>query len=148
MEISLSSQMETISKEQPPRILLVDDDDAIRELLQLVLQRKGLHVVKASDGREAMRLYKEQEFDLVITDLIMPEKEGIETILEIRALKRPIRILAISGGGRVDQSMHLNLAKSVGADRVLAKPFLPKEFLQVVEELLAAPARISTRGGG
>jgi DNA-binding response OmpR family regulator len=78
----------------------------------------------------------------------MPEKEGIETILEIRALKRPIRILAISGGGRVDQSMHLNLAKSVGADRVLAKPFLPKDFLEVVEGLLAAPARESTRSGG
>jgi CheY-like chemotaxis protein len=139
--------METVSKETPSRILLVDDDDAIRELLELVLQRKGLQVVKACDGREALSLYKKQEFDLVVTDLIMPDKEGIETILEIRAMKRPIRILAISGGGRVDQSMHLNLARSVGADRVLAKPFLPKDFLDVVEELLAAPARVSTRSG-
>jgi CheY-like chemotaxis protein len=103
--------------------------------------------VKACDGREALSLYKKQEFDLVVTDLIMPDKEGIETILEIRAMKRPIRILAIAGGGRVDQSMHLNLARSVGADRVLAKPFLPKDFLDVVEELLAAPARVSTRSG-
>jgi CheY-like chemotaxis protein len=147
MELSPSSQMETVSKETPSRILLVDDDDAIRELLELVLQRKGLQVVKACDGREALSLYKKQEFDLVVTDLIMPDKEGIETILEIRAMKRPIRILAISGGGRVDQSMHLNLARSVGADRVLAKPFLPKDFLEVVEELLAAPARVSTRSG-
>jgi CheY-like chemotaxis protein len=147
MELSPSSQMETVSKETPSRILLVDDDDAIRELLELVLQRKGLQVVKACDGREALSLYKKQEFDLVVTDLIMPDKEGIETILEIRAMKRPIRILAISGGGRVDQSMHLNLARSVGADRVLAKPFLPKDFLDVVEELLAAPARVSTRSG-
>lgn len=132
--------------QQPqPRVLLVDDDDAIREMLELVLQRRGLHVVKAADGREALRLYSEQEFDLIVTDLIMPNKEGIETILEVRAMKRPIRILAMSGGGRVDQSMHLHLAKSVGADRVISKPFLPKDFLQVIDELLAAPARISTR---
>ncbi|HEY5550632.1 MAG TPA: response regulator [Opitutaceae bacterium] len=138
--------MEHTPEQKPARVLLVDDDDGIREMLDLVLQRNGLQVVQARDGNEALRLYKEQEFDLVITDLIMPDKEGIETILEIRAMKRPIRIMAISGGGRVDQSMHLHLAKSVGADRVLAKPFLPKDFLQVVDELLAAPPRISTRG--
>ena len=141
MESTLRDLMEPPSRESSPRILLVDDDDAIREMLELVLQREGLQVVQARDGREAVRLFSEQEFDLVITDLIMPDKEGIETIMEIRAMKRPIRIMAISGGGRVDQSMHLHLAKSVGADRVLAKPFLPHDFLKVVNELLAAPAR-------
>jgi CheY-like chemotaxis protein len=140
--------MEQQTRTPPPRILVVDDEDAIREMLDLLLQRRGLQVVQARDGNEAVRLYKEQEFDLVITDLIMPEKEGIETILEIRAMKRPIRIIAISGGGRVDQSMHLHLAKSVGADRVVSKPFLPVDFLKVVDELLATPARISTRGEG
>jgi CheY-like chemotaxis protein len=138
--------MEQQTQQPQQRVLLVDDDDAIREMLELVLQRRGLIVVQARNGSEALRLYRDQEFDLVVTDLIMPEKEGIETILEIRAMKRPIRIIAISGGGRVDQSMHLHLAKSVGADRVVAKPFLPVDFLKVVDELLASPARISTRG--
>jgi len=140
--------METPVESTQKRVLLVDDEDAIREMLDLLLQRRGLQVVQARDGNEALRFYKEQKFDLVITDLIMPGKEGIETILEIRAMKRPIRIIAISGGGRVDQSMHLHLAKSVGADRVVAKPFLPLDFLKIVDELLASPARISTRGEG
>lgn len=138
--------METPVNPTQMRVLLVDDDDAIREMLDLLLQRRGLQVVPARDGNEAVRFYRERQFDLVITDLIMPGKEGIETILEIRAMKRPIRIIAISGGGRVDQSMHLHLAKSVGADRVVAKPFLPADFLKVVDEILATPARVSTRG--
>lgn len=123
------------------RILVVDDDDAIRELISLFLQRRGFEVVKARDGREGLKHFREKNFDLVITDLIMPEKEGIEVILEIRAAKRPIRIIAISGGGRVDQNMHLHLALSVGADRVIAKPFMPLDFLKVVDEVLAAPPR-------
>lgn len=123
------------------RALVVDDDEAIREMLTIFLQRRGMEVVKAKDGREALNIYRDQSFDLVVTDMIMPDKEGIETILEIRAMKRPVKILAISGGGKVDQSMHLNLARSVGADRVLAKPFMPREFMQVVDELLAAPVR-------
>jgi CheY-like chemotaxis protein len=138
--------METPAKPTQMRVLLVDDEDAIREMLDLLLQRRGFLVVTARDGNEAVRFYKEQEFDLVITDLIMPGKEGIETILEMRAMKRPIRIIAISGGGRVDQSMYLHLAKSVGADRVVSKPFLPADFLKIVDEILAAPARISIHG--
>jgi len=137
--------METPVNPTQIRVLLVDDEDAIREMLDLLLQRRGFQVVQARDGNEALRFYREQEFDLVITDLIMPEKEGIETILEMRAMKRPIRIIAISGGGRVDQSMHLHLAKSVGADRVVSKPFLPADFLKIVDEILATPARISAR---
>ena len=108
-----------------PRILVVDDDDVIRGMLCLSLRQKGFQVTDARDGGEAMRRFTELEFDLVVTDLIMPDKEGIELILEIRALKRPVRILAISGGGRIDQNTHLHLARSVGADRVLAKPFMP-----------------------
>lgn len=124
-----------------PNILVVDDDDAIREMLAIVLQRRGIQVLKARNGIEALKLYKDGTFDLVVTDLIMPDKEGIEMILEMRAMKRPIRILAISGGGKVHQSMHLNLARSVGADRVLSKPFMPHDFLKIVDEMLGVPAR-------
>ena len=123
------------------RILVVDDDDAIREMLAIVLQRRGFEVIKARDGNEALKLYKQQQFDLVVTDLIMPDREGIEVILEMRTMKRPVRILAISGGGKVHQSMHLNLARSVGADRVLSKPFTPHDFLKIVAEMLAVSAR-------
>jgi len=123
------------------RALVVDDDEGIREMLALILKRRGLEVVLASDGREGVKTFSEQNFDLVVTDLIMPDKEGIEMILEIRAMKRPVRIIAISGGGRVDQSMHLHLARSVGADRVLSKPFMPREFILLVDEVLAAPVR-------
>ena len=120
----------------PPRILVVDDEDGVRQMLVFVLARKGFEVAQASNGNEAMRLYKEREFDVVVTDLIMPDKEGIETILEMRALKRPVRIIAISGGGRMDHTMHLNLARSVGADRVLSKPFMPDELVAIINELL------------
>ena len=125
-----------------PRVLVVDDEAGIRTMLDFVLSRHGFEVVQASNGTEALRLYKESEFDLVITDLIMPDKEGIETILEMRALKRPMRIIAISGGGRMDQNMHLNLARSVGADRVMAKPFLPEELIATVNDLLSKPGRV------
>jgi len=123
------------------RVLVVDDDDAVREMLAIVLQRRGIEVTRARDGNEALKSYKEGTFDLVVTDLIMPDKEGIEMILEIRAMKRPVRILAISGGGKVHQSMHLNLARSVGADRVLSKPFMPHDLLKIVDEMLAVPPR-------
>ena len=126
----------------PPRILVVDDEAGIRAMLDFVLTRHGFEVAQAKNGTEALQLYKEGEFDLVITDLIMPDKEGIETILEMRGLKRPIRIIAISGGGRMDQNMHLNLARSVGADRVMAKPFMPEELIATINDLLSKPGRV------
>lgn len=134
-----------VNSHASPRILVVDDDEAIRDMLALTLQRRGLHVVTARDGNDGVRIYKTQQFDVVVTDLIMPDKEGIEMILEMRQMKRPIRIIAISGGGRVDQSMHLHLARSVGADRVLSKPFMPQDLVNLIEEVMASPAREDVR---
>ncbi|HLP10225.1 MAG TPA: response regulator [Opitutaceae bacterium] len=122
-------------------ILVADDDDQVRMLLKRVLAKAGYEVSEARNGNEAVRLFKLKPAALLITDLIMPDKEGIETIQEFRRNQTPVKIIAMSGGGRLDQNMYLSMAKKIGADRVLSKPFLPQELLKVVQELTgSAPA--------
>src|SRR5688572_234064 len=82
------------------RILVIDDDEQVRALLYEILDRAGFKVVEATNGVEGLKLYRAQPADLVITDLIMPEKEGVETILELRREFPDVRVVAISGGGR------------------------------------------------
>jgi CheY-like chemotaxis protein len=119
------------------KILLVDDNEPFRRMLCRMLEGAGFSVVVAGDGVVALSLFRQQPFDLVITDLIMPEKEGLETILELRKLKGNVKIIAMSGGGRVDAGDYLPLAIAFGAARTLAKPFLAGEFLAAVAEVLA-----------
>jgi CheY-like chemotaxis protein len=113
-------------------ILLVDDNADLLKLQSEFLRCSGHHVKTASNGNEAISLTKDHRFDLVITDLIMPEKEGIETILELRRSYPGIKIIAISGGGRAGARDHLAIAKGVGALHTLAKPFSGPELLEVV----------------
>ena len=82
-------------------ILIIDDDDQIRRVLRKTLERDGYDVADAPNGKEGIRLYRENPADLVITDIIMPEKEGIETIRELRRDFPEVKIIAISGGGRI-----------------------------------------------
>ena len=97
----------------------------------------GYDVITAVNGKKGLQLLNlESNIDLVISDLIMPEKEGIETILEIKRDFSHIRILAISGGGRGDSQNYLLLAKKLGADLTLSKPFIKQELLEAVQELL------------
>ncbi len=117
-------------------ILVADDDDQVRMLLKRVLVKAGYEVSEARNGNEAVRLFKQRPAALLITDLIMPDKEGIETIQEFRRNQTPVKIIAMSGGGRLDQNMYLSMAKKIGADRVLSKPFMPQELLKVVQELI------------
>jgi len=117
-------------------ILLIDDDEQFRTMLGLVLTEAGYEVQEASDGREGARLYRTRPADLVITDLIMPEQEGVETIKEIRSICRDAKVIAMSGGGRNNGRDYLKIAKAFGANRVLAKPFLNREILEAVESLL------------
>ena len=122
-------------------ILVADDDDQVRMLLKRVLVKAGYEVSEARNGNEAVRLFTQKPAALLITDLIMPDKEGIETIQEFRRNQTPVKIIAMSGGGRLDQNMYLSMAKKIGADRVLSKPFMPQELLKVVQELTGtAPA--------
>jgi DNA-binding response OmpR family regulator len=118
-------------------ILVADDDDQVRMLLKRVLVKAGYEVSEARNGNEAVRMFKLKPAALLITDLIMPDKEGIETIQEFRRNQTPVKIIAMSGGGRLDQNMYLSMAKKIGADRVLSKPFMPAELLKVVQELIA-----------
>jgi CheY-like chemotaxis protein len=115
------------------RILVLDDDDAVRGLLQEVLSEAGYEVLAARDGREGMRLVAEHPFDLVLTDLIMPDQEGIETIRELQRDYPAIRIVAMSGA--VDP-VYLKTAEMLGAHVTLSKPIDCQDLLRAVRELL------------
>lgn len=119
-------------------ILLVDDDETFRRMLSLALKRLGHEVVEVPNGLTAWAKYEESASDLVIMDLIMPEKEGLETIRQFRQNRASVKILAISGGGRVDASNLLTVARQFGANEILPKPFSIDELEAVLNRLLPA----------
>jgi CheY-like chemotaxis protein len=119
------------------RILLIDDDDQFRMLLRRMLEKAGYSdIEEAKDGGLGVKLFRQRPFDLVITDIIMPDKEGLETIMELTGDYPQIKIIALSGGGRVGPHGYLEMAKRLGASRTLAKPFNYSDFLDVVQDLL------------
>jgi len=120
------------------RILLTDDDESFRRMLRLTLVRLGHTVDEAKDGAQAWTKFQAQPADLVIMDLIMPEKEGLETIRQFRKNRVAVKILAISGGGRVDARDMLTVARQFGADAALPKPFSNEELAQALKLLLPA----------
>ena len=122
------------------RILVIDDDEAFRRVFADTLVRAGYQVLTAENGVVALKLFRAQPVDLVITDLVMPEKEGIETMLELRKLQPSLKIIVMSGGGRVDPTDYLPMAKQLGASKTLAKPFKSEEMLHAVADLLAQPS--------
>jgi DNA-binding response OmpR family regulator len=117
------------------RIVLADDDPNVRALVGIALRRAGHEVEEASDGREAMSLIERDPPDLLITDILMPEKEGIETIVEVRRRFPDVRIVAMSGGGRVEAEHYLDTADGFGADTTIRKPFDQKAMLAIVDDL-------------
>ena len=117
-------------------ILLVDDDEQFRAMLSEVLADAGYQVHEACNGQQAIEMYVGLPTDLVITDLVMPEKEGLEMITELKQLYADVRIIAISGGTRGDKQTCLKMAKAFGAQRVLAKPFSHSELLDAVSQVL------------
>ncbi|VAW37938.1 Response regulator [hydrothermal vent metagenome] len=121
------------------RVLIVDDDEQIRALLQEVMEWSGFDVAVAENGRVAMRLQGQQPADLVITDLIMPEQEGLETITSLKKIYKGIKIIAISGGGRIGPEAYLPAALELGADRIFSKPFDVQEIVAAVKTLLEIP---------
>lgn len=118
------------------RILLVDDEDIVLRLFETVLKLDKHDVTTASNGNGALAALATGTFDLVITDLVMPDKEGIETIIEMRKLKPELPIIAMSGGGRGNASDYLEMAGQLGAKRTLAKPFPAQTLLDAVHEVL------------
>lgn len=121
------------------RILVIDDDQQVRTLLWEILTDEGHEVIEAINGVEGMRQFHEKPADLVITDLIMPEREGLETITMLRREFPNLAVIAISGGGRGGASDYLPIARMLGARKVIAKPFSAAEILQAVQELLPPP---------
>jgi DNA-binding response OmpR family regulator len=117
-------------------ILLVDDDTDLRNLLERVLIRNGLSVRAASDGKQAITLLDKEHFSLVITDIIMPNVEGIELILRIRKEHPSLPIIAMSAGGRVNAEGYLKMARSLGANQILEKPFSIDVFIAEIRKLL------------
>ena len=126
------------NKQTPDRksILVIDDEESIRKVLRAILEREGYRVLEASDGNEGLKQFTATPTDLVITDLIMPEKEGIETIRELREKFPDVKIIAVSGGGRIGPDSYLQMAKGLGALRTLRKPFDLKILLKEVEEVI------------
>jgi DNA-binding response OmpR family regulator len=118
------------------RILVIDDDEQMRVLLDQAMQWAGFEVVTAENGRQGQQLFEEQPADLIITDLIMPEQEGLETIRILKQGYPTVKIIAISGGGRIGPEAYLPAAMELGADRIFAKPFDVKELISAVHELL------------
>ena len=118
------------------RILLIDDDTPFRGMLCQVLVREGYCVVEAQHGREGLERYGETPFDLVITDLLMPEEEGLATIRTLRRICPTVKIIAMSGGGITGQLDFLPVAKRLGTHHTLWKPFPRQELLDAVHTLL------------
>jgi DNA-binding response OmpR family regulator len=123
-------------KQKTARILIIDDEAMIRDMLMEFLECEGYETVTACDGNDGLRLYRENPADLIITDLVMPEQEGIETIIELRRDFRDAKVIAMSGGGSFGSETYLQIAKTIGATGTLAKPFGRKELLELVQEIL------------
>jgi PAS domain S-box-containing protein len=124
------------SKQTTGRILLIDDESEIRKLFIQKLAGRGYEIIEACNGKEGLKLYHENRPDLVITDLVMPEKEGFETITELKREFQNVKIIAISGGGRNAPDAYLQLAKNLGVDRTFTKPVDWPELIKTIRELL------------
>jgi CheY-like chemotaxis protein len=118
-------------------ILVVDDEPELRELILLILKSAGHLVVGAADGVEAATRIAHQHFDVVMTDLIMPEKDGLEFIAELRENYPAVRIIAMSGGGHIPRDSYLRIAQGFGAHAILEKPFENREIFSAIETALA-----------
>jgi len=118
------------------KILIMDDDEQLLAALVRAVEMAGFAVSSAPNGREGQRLLDKQPFDLVVTDLIMPEKEGMETISYITKHFPAMKIIAISGGGRIGPETYLPAALELGADRVLTKPFPLEALTAAIRTLL------------
>jgi DNA-binding NtrC family response regulator len=129
------------------RILIIDDESQIRSMLRLMLERVGYEIAEAPDGIEGIRQYRENPADLIITDLIMPNKDGIGMIIDLKKEFPKVKIIAMSGGGVNRPEGYLDGAKKLGATRTLTKPIDREEMLKAVKDSLqdtTAPAESSS----
>jgi len=117
-------------------ILVIEDDDAVRRMIGRILISEGHEVIEAGNGKEGLDwLNKSENIELIITDIIMPDMEGLETIREVKNRLPQLKIMAISGGGRIDAQDYLAIASGLGADFTLRKPFIRQELIDAVKSL-------------
>jgi CheY-like chemotaxis protein len=117
-------------------ILLIDDDDVFRSMLSQTLAHFGHQVTQARNGKEGLKFLERESVDLVITDIVMPEKEGVEVLMELREQRPALKIIVISGGGPGSAEGYLGIAKLLGASAALAKPFSNEALLTAIGKLL------------
>lgn len=120
-----------------PRILVVDDDPISRQVLRAMLEKEGHHVSEAEDGAKAVKNYDSSLIDLVITDIFMPEKEGVQTVRELMKENPDVKIIAVSGGSSSANYDSLDWIKMFGVKYTFTKPFDSKAILAAVDDLLA-----------
>jgi CheY-like chemotaxis protein len=119
-------------------ILIVEDDNELREMIRISLTRRKYTVLEAANGKEAILRFKPSITDLVVTDLIMPDEDGLKVIMKLKELKPSLKVIAISGGGKAGPGSYLNMARALGADKIYSKPFSINEMILKIEELLGA----------
>jgi len=117
-------------------ILIIDDEPQIRSMLKLMLERDGYEVAEAPDGIEGIKIYRQNPADLIITDLIMPNKDGIGTIIDLKKEFPDVKIIAMSGGGLNKPQGYLKGAKKLGAACTLTKPIDRNEMLKAIKDVL------------
>lgn len=121
---------------QTKKILIIDDEPDILVMLKKMMERAGFNVRLAVNGDEGLMSFYEEKPDLVITDIIMPEKEGLEIIREMKKQHPALKIIAISGGGRISAESYLETASHFGANRIFQKPFTQSEIVSAAKSLL------------
>lgn len=117
-------------------IMVVDDEKQTRMMLRQMLERADYEVMEAENGYEAIRMFRENPADLIIMDIIMPKKEGIETIMEMKNEFPSVKIIAMSGGGRIHPDSYLKIAGRLGALKTLSKPIHREVLLDSIHEIL------------
>ena len=117
-------------------VLVVDDEPGMREMVKQLLLNEGYHVLEASNGKHVMEFMKNETPELVITDIIMEEMDGVAIILEIRENYPDVKIIAMSGGKKISSEDYLESASGLGTDRIFTKPFALSDMLNAIKELI------------
>ena len=117
-------------------ILVIDDDESLRKSLARILERNGYEVSTASDGREGIKKFSDENIDLIITDIYMPDSDGLDVLLKLKEENSNVKIIAMSGGSKRLGQEFLNFAKDFGALYTLKKPFPNEELLSAIKSLL------------
>jgi CheY-like chemotaxis protein len=117
-------------------ILVIDDEEPIQEVLRQTLEYAGYEVTIAANGIEGLQAFRENPADIIIVDMIMPKKDGIETIMDLKMEAPNAKIIAISGGGAIGPKDYLEIAEGIGASHILPKPITRDDLLQTIRTLL------------